>query len=429
MAFALLPAQALAAEPDPHPEFSTQFAAGKRTASPEPAPQLATPAFHSASADDDCAELQADIKARALVASNGKTAAACVTPGDQSRLTTSRLSTLADRTPVPLPDYCYDRANGAWWMTRTNACAISLWKLEVRNVSTGALEGEMGYLQADLVYTDPTSQYWAHQVVIDKTDGWGKIGGTTVSGSGSCKGDCTYTAADIDFPTQTVTESGTTYGDITPRTTVTTAGTTGTGRTTVTYRFANPAWTVPANTIASTPSFDVRCDNATPGVGKVGCVIKDYKPVHVISLTGPNPDYARHIRDAQASGLRGAYPDGLPFERLTDERKRDQNGDRACPQAADGGYPRPTGYSCDEYPFRSTWQGASTGYHPYPNPGRTFDWCQISALPTGVTGGPAGWSACMIPVGQNSSGGALLNSFYQKSRVIEKDEFYVWIVD
>ncbi|MEU1302569.1 hypothetical protein [Streptomyces shenzhenensis] len=65
----------------------------------------------------------------------------------------------------------------------------------------------------------------------------------------------------------------------------------------------------------------------------------------------------------------------------------------------------------------------------FPNPGRTFGWCQIPALPTGVTGGPAGWNVCMIPVGQNSSGGALLNSFYQKSRVIEKDEFYVWIVD
>lgn len=35
----------------------------------------------------------------------------------------------------------------------------------------------------------------------------------------------------------------------------------------------------------------------------------------------------------------------------------------------------------------------------------------------------------MIPAGQNSSGGALLNSFCVKSRVIKKGEFHVWIVD
>ncbi|WP_443742946.1 NucA/NucB deoxyribonuclease domain-containing protein [Streptomyces parvulus] len=102
-------------------------------------------------------------------------------------------------------------------------------------------------------------------------------------------------------------------------------------------------------------------------------------------------------------------------------------GDRACPQAASGGYPRPADYSCDEYPFRSTWQGSFTGSlpQPAPYPGRTFSWCQISALPQNVTDG---WSACMIPAGQNSSAGSLLNRFYIENRVIERDAFRVWIV-
>ncbi|MFK4101503.1 hypothetical protein ACI2L1_15760 [Streptomyces sp. NPDC019531] len=131
---------------------------------------------------------------------------------------------------------------------------------------------------------------------------------------------------------------------------------------------------------------------------------------------------------AQASGLPGAYPNGTPLTRLTDAALRQSNGDTACPQASSGGYPRPTGYSCDEYPFRSTWQGAFTSATP-PNPGRTFDWCQISALPQGVTG-PNGWSACMIPATENSNAGSQdLRVFYNDNRVIEQDPFFVWIVD
>ncbi|GAA2565212.1 MULTISPECIES: hypothetical protein [Streptomyces] len=98
----------------------------------------------------------------------------------------------------------------------------------------------------------------------------------------------------------------------------------------------------------------MRCDNATPGTSAVGCVIPSCAPVDVVSLSGPHPNHARHVRDAQASGLPGAYPDGQPLHRLTDQALRDRNGNTACPQATSGGYPRPNDYSCDEYPFRST---------------------------------------------------------------------------
>nr|WP_158716795.1 MULTISPECIES: hypothetical protein [unclassified Streptomyces] len=64
---------------------------------------------------------------------------------------------------------------------------------------------------------------------------------------------------------------------------------------------------------------------------------------------------------------------------------------------------------------------------PGPWPGRTFDGCQISALPQNVTG-PEGWSACMIPAGQNSSAGSLLNRFYIDNRVLERDRFRIRIV-
>jgi hypothetical protein len=397
---------------------------------PEPAPQ-STPAMKRSDAlADSCGTLQAKIDAGRLRAENEKAEAACIEPGRVSTITASRMSKLAARTPAAMPDYCFDLAtgNGAWYYTRKDACAISVWTLKVVDVRTGRQTGQLEYLQADLIYTSHDSPYWAHQVVIDKTGGWGNIGGTTVSGGGSCAGSCTLAAGDIDFPVQTITTTGTTYGDILPRS-GNVLGNSGKGRTTVSYRFANTSWTWQPSGVSSTPTFDVRCDRATPGTTDIGCVIPDYEAVDVVSLTGPNPEYARHVQAAQASGLPGAYPDGAPLHRLTDSALREKNGNTACPQAASGGYPRPADYSCDEYPFRSTWQGAFTGSlpQPAPYPGRTFNWCQISALPQNVTG-PDGWSACMIPAGQNSSAGSLLNRFYIENRVIERDAFRVWIV-
>jgi hypothetical protein len=329
-----------------------------------------------------------------------------------------------------MPDYCYDRAtgDGTWYYTRTDACSISVWTLKITDIRTGKPTGEISYLQADLVYTDATQPYWAHQVVIDKTDGWGNIGGTVVSGGGSCAGDCTLAAADKYFPAQTITTDGLTFGDILPKTTVTGIGDIGFGRTTMTYNITNPSWVKQPSGIASTPPFDVRCDYDLPGSTTIGCVFPTYVAVDTVSLSGRNPAYARHIRDAQASGLPGAYPNGEPLHRLTDQVLRDRNGNMACPQAANGGYPRPSGFSCDEYPFRSTWEGAFTGglrrLDPYP--GRTFNWCQISALPQNVTG--LGWSACMIPATENSSAGSLLNLFYTDNRVLEKDAFRIRVV-
>jgi hypothetical protein len=367
---------------------------------------------------------------RAERAAKGEKDIACVRPGPKQKLSAPQARLLADRTPVPLPDWCYDVSNGdgAWWYTRFEACAIGSWTVDVIEVPSGELVGQIYYLQADLVYTKADLPNWGHQLAISMVDGWGLISGTTVSGDATCNGACTLPASDIDFPAQAVTLDTVPYGDALPTTTVSAAGATGTAKTTMYYQFNNPAWTNSTPLTGSTPPVETRCDNATPGVAAIGCVFKDYEPVNVVSLSGPYPNYARHIQDAQASGLPGAYPNGTPLTRLTDAALRQSNGDTACPQASSGGYPRPTGYSCDEYPFRSTWQGAFTSATP-PNPGRTFDWCQISALPQGVTG-PNGWSACMIPATENSNAGLLdLRVFYNDNRVIEQDPFFVWIVD
>jgi len=160
----------------------------------------------------------------------------------------------------------------------------------------------------------------------------------------------------------------------------------------------------------------VRCDNATPGRG-IGCVFPDYTPT-IVYTDSPQyccPEVARHIRQAQQSGLPGAYPSGTPLTRLTDSSLIDSNGRTACKDS----YVRPPGKSCDEYPFRSTWQGARTGGG---NP-RTFSWCSIPQVPAGS--GPAGYSVCMVTATQNSTAGTALSTFYGSNRVIDNEPFRV----
>lgn len=149
--------------------------------------------------------------------------------------------------------------------------------------------------------------------------------------------------------------------------------------------------------------------------------IRDIAPMMLYSYSGPYEKLARHILAAQDSGLAGTHPDyGLshpaPLNRLIDAAQQDANYRRACPSS----YPRPAGLSCDEYPFQSSQQGASTGG----GPGRTFEGCQVP-LPAGT--GPSGYSACMIDETDNSDGGNALGSFYLDQRMLNGDAFYVWI--
>jgi hypothetical protein len=56
----------------------------------------------------------------------------------------------------------------------------------------------------------------------------------------------------------------------------------------------------------------IRCDNVLPGFPLAGCAFPDYAwSTMTYALNGPYPELARHIAAAQASGLPGAFPDGV----------------------------------------------------------------------------------------------------------------------
>jgi hypothetical protein len=171
-----------------------------------------------------------------------------------------------------------------------------------------------------------------------------------------------------------------------------------------------------SNTVLFTLNLPAyRCDNAI-GNRVAGCVLPTIPGVVGFSQSR-NPLFVQHVYDAQISGLVGRYGSGTYLTKLDDPAKVRQNGDKACP--TNGSLPRPSGHQCDEYPFRSTYQGASTSGA---TTARSHPWCQ---MPDPQGSGPSGWSRCFIPSGQNGSGGALLGAFYSDERIMDGDPFQV----
>lgn len=122
----------------------------------------------------------------------------------------------------------------------------------------------------------------------------------------------------------------------------------------------------------------------------------------------------------------GGHPSTLTrmLHRISDAAPQyAKNRNTACP----AWYVRPLDKTCDEYPFAATGEGAGNPLNA--NNGRTFDGCQIPALPveSGNPGGLhlVGWSSCMIIGTQNSAGGGLLPDFHKKNRLLFGDGYWV----
>ncbi|MFH8394292.1 NucA/NucB deoxyribonuclease domain-containing protein [Streptomyces sp. NPDC018036] len=314
-------------------------------------------------------------------------------PGDGSD------ASAAARSPWKEPKWCRDEGvDMTWYIERLRGCGI--WRAEVSaiDVRTGSRIGGIRYLVIGYSFSARDSKTWAYQTQMLEVSRWGRaVTGTKVYGSASCTGKCKVTHK--DFPAQAINSRAEPYGQFFMSTTINTAAAKqrGTGRSIASWRFSNPEWVAPSDA-TKLSTVDVRCDNDMPGAPRqVGCVNTQAVPVISYSLTGPWPELAKHIKDAQATGLPGKYGTTNYLTRLTNGSKITENRRKACPSSL----PRPSGKSCDEYPFASTWQGAR------------------------YSGGP--FSRRMINATQNTDAGRALNGFYTYSRVLDGDRFLVWI--
>jgi len=397
-------------------------ASDKGSVPPKPVPgSVSVSPVQSSPVTDDCAAVRAqlpDLARRA--ATTGKTSVACIEP---TRSTAGKTREPGPSTLLePFPDWCNDHP-GSWSydmeVGREQACSYRDVTLTVTNINTGAVIGQIYFDEYSLAFTSSSIPTFGYQVQLDMYGGWGAIGGTFVQGSASCSGACTLNSS--DFPPQAVTLTSLPDGEAFFRSTATARGSVGNANAAWSYFFTNATWAAPSTPVAQ-QALTVRCDHNLPGNNTVaGCVVRDVAGTMFYSVSGAYEELAWHILDAQNSGLAGSHPayelpNPAPLNRLVDAAQQTANYNRSCPSS----YPRPAGLSCDEYPFQSSRQGASTGG----GPGRTFPGCQVP-LPSGT--GPSGYSACMIDATENSEGGSALGSFYVDQRILDNDAYYVWI--
>lgn len=170
-----------------------------------------------------------------------------------------------------------------------------------------------------------------------------------------------------------------------------------------------------ANPVSLNMNFaSSRCDNATSGTSTPGCVLPTIAGVLAFSQAQV-PNFVAHVYGAQLSGLPGRLSTGTYLTRLINPSLQAANTNKACPASLT----RPVGYQCDEYPFASTYQGASTSGATN---ARSLSWCQ---MPDPVGSGPNGWSRCFIPQFDNSSAGGTTGAFYKAQRMLDGDPFQI----
>lgn len=180
-----------------------------------------------------------------------------------------------------------------------------------------------------------------------------------------------------------------------------------------TLTFSKPSATPAVVPLGSFGQF--RCDNAVSG--KVaGCVVP-WAPEVVWFSKATAPNLVSHVIKAQASGLPGAV-NQKALTRMTSTVNGNTNRYRAC-----SGSPSIAGYSCDEYPFKSTYNGLYA-IPDWQNWRRSFTGCQWPALVNGQTGSK-GVSACMVPVPEQNYQGGTIGDFYKAWRVLDGDPLYV----
>lgn len=353
---------------------------------------------------------RAGLAARCPTPAEGKSAA-CLELTEPRALPARGKSPRSAQDIVPLPSWCLDAADGTPRGIRTGVCQLSggtytTWKTVNGNKT---LTGEADLNVINYSYSDTTLDAWGHQIEVSAYKGWGDALNAKLTGDATGNGACTRDKS--AFPAKSVGPIGSwAQGESLFVTTATAPGAIGKCTTTWNLTFTNGSYNP---TDIKFSMDDIRCDNATPGNPKVGCVVAWY-PSAVQYSKSKNPTLASHVERAQASGLPGGTFNA-PLWRTTDQNLIDANRTQAC-----GDAPSAQDKSCDEYPLASTYQGLSAGGER-----RTFDGCSFN-LPRQT--GPVGVSVCMIDKGDNNAQGGMQSQLYMRERILDHDPFRVEVV-
>jgi Deoxyribonuclease NucA/NucB len=177
-------------------------------------------------------------------------------------------------------------------------------------------------------------------------------------------------------------------------------------RTSYKFDFTVPPGWRSLGPIRSTTPIAYRCDDKVSVLrnGKLtgqgaGCVYPAVTPA--LYTMAKLPDIAKNIRNIQnkGPGHYGRYGSGHPLHRLVDQAKQDMNYRAVCARRITGPPPK-KGLSCDEYPFKSTYEGG-----------------------TALSKNNRGWS--WVPVSEQNAQGAYVKNFYYANRILDHDPFWV----
>lgn len=321
-------------------------------------------------------------------------------PSSTAPASTSTTATLAAVSPIP--PWCVS----GYHATRSKACAVGLLDLESWSYVYGVLQltGKASLKWFDASYTSYVLPSWSAHMQLNVLSVTGTAAGAILGGEYAASGACFPVGLPI-LRTQPVVALGTINFDATYRTTATAIGAIGKCKTT---------WNLQAvvGALTATDSINmnaVRCDNATGGnPRKIGCSMP-FIAANLVYDYNVMPQIVRHVQRATASGL------PVRLTRLSSKALADSNRALACK-----GAPSIALYSCDEYPFASTYQGLRMTGLPSTSR-RTFEGCRMP-LPIGVSG-RTGVSACMVLATEQNAQGGYNRAFNYRYRVLDLDPF------
>jgi hypothetical protein len=303
-----------------------------------------------------------------------------------------------------LPSTC---GFGSWYANRFELCNVQsfVYTIYQLNAETGTtVIGQLSFdFGQDIEFSGVASSF-SENDEFQGTGAWGAAtSGTVLSFAASCGSSCTASSFFANFsPVNAYSVVTGTVGYVDSTQTV--------DSTASSYALAlsNPIVTggSPAAVPWSSPTY--RCDDEAALYP--GCVVPSVAPI--LTTMPLLPAIAANIRSIQAAGPHHygslSYVPAYPLHRTTNSAIQTANGNTACPPSKKprpGGttprayYPPPPG-SCDEYPFASTYEGASLTQKP-------------------------DWGTATVPVAQQSAQGGYISSFYQSQRVLDGDAFWV----